>query len=174
MNQQERVALTGTKPVNPDAYEAYLKGRYFWNKRTEEGLRKAIEYFNLATDQDPAYAKAYTGLADAYALSGDWEYGILLPRDAFSKAKAAATKALALDDNLAEAHTSLAFILDLYAWDWGRCPKGIRACYWAIPWLRDGASLVRLASHRAGTDRRGHSRIAKSRGAGPPLANHRR
>ena len=118
MNQPEQVAMAVSKPVDPDAYEAYLKGRFFWNKRTEEGLRKAIEYFNLATEKDPNYARAYSGLADAYALSGDWEYGILSPQDAFSKAKAAATKALSLDYNLAEAHTSLAFILDLYAWDW--------------------------------------------------------
>ena len=123
MNQQEQVAITVSRPVNPDAYEAYLKGRFFWNKRTEEGLRKAIEYFNLATEKDPNYARAYSGLADAYALSGDWEYGILSPQDAFSKAKAAATRALSLDDNLAEAHTSLAFILDLYAWDWVNAEK---------------------------------------------------
>ena len=93
MNQPEQVAMAVSKPVDPDAYEAYLKGRFFWNKRTEEGLRKAIEYFNLATEKDPNYARAYSGLADAYALSGDWEYGILSPQDAFSKAKAAATKA---------------------------------------------------------------------------------
>jgi TolB-like protein/Flp pilus assembly protein TadD len=118
VTQQEQATLQNSKPVNPVAYEAYLKGRYFLNKRTGDGLKTAIEYFNLATDDDPNYAKAYTGLADAYALSGDWEYGLLSPQDAFSKAKAAATRALGLDDSLAEAHTSLAFILDLYAWDW--------------------------------------------------------
>jgi tetratricopeptide (TPR) repeat protein len=104
--------------VNPEAYEAYLRGRYFWNKRTGDGLRKAIEYFTTAIEKDPTFAAAYSGLADTYALSGDWEYGILSPQDAFTNAKAAATKALALDNNLAEAHTSLAFALDLYAWDW--------------------------------------------------------
>jgi TolB-like protein/DNA-binding winged helix-turn-helix (wHTH) protein/Tfp pilus assembly protein PilF len=122
-NQRERTALQNPKEVNPEAYEAYLKGRYFWNKRTGDSLKKAIGYFNLAIDKDPNYAKAYTGLADSYALSGDWEYGILSPQDAFPKAKAAATKALALDDNLAEAHTSLAFILDLYEWDWESAEK---------------------------------------------------
>jgi tetratricopeptide (TPR) repeat protein len=104
--------------VNPEAFQAYLAGRYFWNKRTGDGLKKAIDYFNQAIEKDPNYAQAYAGLADAYALSGDWEYGILSPEDAFPKAKAAATKALALDDNLAAAHTSLAFVLDLYDWDW--------------------------------------------------------
>jgi TolB-like protein/DNA-binding winged helix-turn-helix (wHTH) protein/Flp pilus assembly protein TadD len=123
VKQQERAALKNPKAVNPEAYEAYLKGRYFWNKRTGDGLKKAINYFDRAIEEDPNYAKAYTGLADSYALSGDWEYGILSPEDAFPKAKAAATKALALDDNLAEAHTSLAFILDLYEWDWESAEK---------------------------------------------------
>jgi tetratricopeptide (TPR) repeat protein len=104
--------------VNPVAYEAYLKGRYFINKRTGDGLNKAIEYFSHAIEDDPTYAAAYSGLADAYALSGDWKYGVLSPQDAFSEAKAAASKALALDDNLAEAHASLAFALDFYGWDW--------------------------------------------------------
>jgi len=118
LNQHEQAALEDEKAVDPKAYQAYLAGRYFWNKRTGDGLKKAIDYFNQAIENDPNYAAAYTGLADAYALSGDWEYGILSPEDAFPKAKAAATKALALDDNLAEAHTSLAFVLDLYDWDW--------------------------------------------------------
>jgi TolB-like protein/DNA-binding winged helix-turn-helix (wHTH) protein/Flp pilus assembly protein TadD len=118
LNRQEQVALEKSKAVNPAAYEAYLKGRYFWNKRTGDGLRTAIEYFNHAIETDPTYAEAYSGLADSYALSGDWEYGVLSPQDAFRKAKAAATKALALDDSLGEAHTSLAFALDLYGWDW--------------------------------------------------------
>jgi tetratricopeptide (TPR) repeat protein len=118
VTQQEQAALQNSKPLNPVAYEAYLKGRYFMNKRTGDGLKKAIEYFSHAIERDPTYAAAYSGLADAYALSGDWKYGVLSPQDAFSKAKAAATKALALDDNLAEAHASLAFALDLYGWDW--------------------------------------------------------
>jgi TolB-like protein/DNA-binding winged helix-turn-helix (wHTH) protein/Flp pilus assembly protein TadD len=118
LNRQEQAALQNARTVKPEAYDAYLLGRYFWNKRTGDGLRKAIDYFTDAIGKDPSFAAAYSGLADAYALSGDWEYGILSPQDAFAKANAAATKALALDDNLAEAHTSLAFALDLYAWDW--------------------------------------------------------
>jgi tetratricopeptide (TPR) repeat protein len=104
--------------MDPKAYEAYLKGRYFLNERTGDGLTKAIASFNRAIELDPAFAKAYSGLADAYALAGDWEYGVLSPQEAFAQAKAAATKALALDDQLGEAHTSLAFALDLYGWDW--------------------------------------------------------
>jgi TolB-like protein/Tfp pilus assembly protein PilF len=118
LNRKEQFALERLNIVNPQAYEAYLKGRYFWNKRTGDGLKKAIDYFETAIKTDPNYAPAYTGLADAYALAGDWEYGILSPQDAFPKAKAAATRALTLDNNLSEAHTSLAFALDLYDWAW--------------------------------------------------------
>ena len=118
LNKQEKAALEKSRVVKPEAYEAYLKGRYFWNKRTGDGLKKAIEYFTVATEKDPNYAQAYAGLANSYALSGDWEYGILSPQDASLEAKAAATKALDLDDTLGEAHTSRAFALDLYDWDW--------------------------------------------------------
>jgi TolB-like protein/DNA-binding winged helix-turn-helix (wHTH) protein/Flp pilus assembly protein TadD len=118
LNRQEQVALEKSKAVNPEAYEAYLKGRYFLNKRSGDGLRTAVEYFKRAIETDSAYAEAYSGLADAYALSGDWKYGVLSPQDAFPKAKAAATKALALDESLGEAHASLAYALDLYGWDW--------------------------------------------------------
>lgn len=123
LSPHEQAALEHSKVVNAEAYEAYLKGRYFWNKRSGEGLTKAIEYFNYAIEKNPRFAEAYTGLGDTYALSGDWEYGVLSPDEAFPKAKAAVTKALALDDNLAEAHTSLAFILDLYDWDWESAEK---------------------------------------------------
>lgn len=118
LKPKEQVALKNEKAVNPEAYEAYLKGRYFWNKRTGDGLRKAIDYFNQAIEKDPSYAQAYTGLADSYALLGDWEYGGMAPKEAFPKAEAAATKALQLDDTLSEAHTSLAFCHDLYDWNW--------------------------------------------------------
>jgi TolB-like protein/DNA-binding winged helix-turn-helix (wHTH) protein/Tfp pilus assembly protein PilF len=123
LSRQEQAALEKSKAVNPQAYEAYLKGRYFWNKRTGDGLKKAINFFSRAIAQDPAYAEAYSGLADSYALAGDWEYGVLPPQEAFTQARAAATQALALDDSLGEAHTSLAFALDLYAWDWAAAEK---------------------------------------------------
>jgi TolB-like protein/DNA-binding winged helix-turn-helix (wHTH) protein/Flp pilus assembly protein TadD len=118
LNRQEQVALDNSKAVKPEAYEAYLKGRYFLNKRTGDGLRAAIDYFKRAIESDSAYAEAYSGLADAYALSGDWKYGVLSPQEAFPKAKAAATRALELDESLGEAHASLAYALDLYGWDW--------------------------------------------------------
>jgi len=118
LNPQEQAALNRVTVVNPEAYESYLKGRYFWNKRTADGLSKAIEYFNEAIERKPDYAQAYAGLADSYALAGDWKYGLLAPREAYPKAKAAAAKAIALDGTLGEAHISLAFCLDNFEWDW--------------------------------------------------------
>jgi TolB-like protein/DNA-binding winged helix-turn-helix (wHTH) protein/Flp pilus assembly protein TadD len=123
LSRRQQAALRRPRTVSPDAYEAYLKGRYFWNKRTGDGLKKAIDYFTRAIERDPTYAEAYSGLADSYALAGDWLYGVLPPQDAFRQAQAAATRALALDDTLGEAHTSLAFALDLYAWDWAAAEK---------------------------------------------------
>ena len=118
LNPREQAALKKVTVVNPEAYESYLKGRYFWNKRTADGLSKAIDYFNEAVNKDPDYAQAYAGLADSYALAGDWKYALLAPKEAYPKAKAAATKAIALDGTLGEAHISLAFCLDNFDWDW--------------------------------------------------------
>ncbi len=117
LTPQEQAALKNVKVVNPEAYESYLKGRYFWNKRTADGLKVALAYFNQATGEDPKYPQAYSGLADTYALLGDWQYAVMTPKEAFPKAKAAAIKALELDSTLGEAHNSLAFILDGFDWD---------------------------------------------------------
>jgi TolB-like protein/DNA-binding winged helix-turn-helix (wHTH) protein/Tfp pilus assembly protein PilF len=118
LTPQEQAVLKTQKVVDPDAYESYLKGRYFWNKRTADGLTAALNYFNQAIEKDPTYAQAYAGLADSYDLLGDWEYGVLTPNEAYPKAKAAAIKALDADNTLGEAHTSLAFSLDASDWDW--------------------------------------------------------
>ena len=123
LTPHEQAALKDVDPVNPEAYEAYLKGRYFWNKRTPDGLKKAIDYFNQAIEKGPNYAPAYAGLADSYALAGDWKYGVLVPREAYSKAKVAAAKAIALDGTLGEAHVSLAFCLDNFDWNWEAAGK---------------------------------------------------
>jgi DNA-binding winged helix-turn-helix (wHTH) protein/TolB-like protein/tetratricopeptide (TPR) repeat protein len=101
---------------NTEAYQAYLKGRYYWNRRTTETVSKGIEYFERAIQQDPRYALAHAGVADSYLLLA--AFGQLLPKDSFPKAKAAAARALMLDETLAEAHTSLAFAKHLYDWDW--------------------------------------------------------
>ena len=123
LTPHEQTVLRAVGRVNPEAYEAYLKGRYFWNKRTADGLKKAIDNFNEAIEKDPNYAPAYAGLADAYALAGDWQYGVLAPREAFPKAKAAASEAIALDSFLGEAHISLAWCLDGFDWDWESAGK---------------------------------------------------
>jgi len=119
LTPQEQSVLQTARHVNLDAQESYLKGRYFWNKRTADGLRKAIGYFTQASQTDPTYAPAFAGLADSYALLGDWEYGVLAPQEAYPKAKAAAMKAVELDETLGEAHISLAFSLQNFDWDWG-------------------------------------------------------
>jgi len=117
VNPQEQAALRNVRVVNPVAYESYLKGRFFWNKRTADSLKVALAYFNEAIDEDPKYAQAYSGLADTYALLGDWQYAVMTPKEALPQAKAAAMKALELDSALGEAHTSLAFCLDGFDWN---------------------------------------------------------
>ena len=117
LTPQEQAALKNAKVVNPEAYESYLKGRYFWNKRTADGLKVALAYFKQAIEEDPKYAQAYSGLADTYALLGDWQYAVMTPKEAFPEAKAAAIKSLELDSTLGEAHNSLAFVLDGFDWD---------------------------------------------------------
>jgi serine/threonine protein kinase/Flp pilus assembly protein TadD len=112
----EQARLSSSGPVDPQAYQSYLEGRYYWNLRTEEGLNKGIEYFRDAIAKDPHYALAYAGLAQSYvALQG---YRILPGRQAFPKAKAAALKAIQMDDGLAEAHTVLAVVHAEYDFDW--------------------------------------------------------
>ncbi len=117
LTPREQAGLKRSKAVDAEAYEDYLKGRYFWNKRSGDGLRRAIEYFNQAIAKDPTYAPAYSGLADSYALAGDWQYAVMTTKEALPKAKAAAMKALELDNTLSEAHTSLAFCLEGFDWD---------------------------------------------------------
>jgi tetratricopeptide (TPR) repeat protein len=126
VNPQEQARLRNVTVVNPVAYESYLKGRYFWNKRTADGLKAALAYFNQAIDEDSKYAQAYSGLADTYALLGDWQYAVMTPKEALPKAKAAAIKALELDSALGEAHNSLAFCLDGFDWDFDSAGKEFR------------------------------------------------
>jgi serine/threonine protein kinase/tetratricopeptide (TPR) repeat protein len=111
--RRKTLVRAGTK--NLVAYQLYLKGRFHWTKRTPDGSRKAIEYFHEAIDKDPAYALAYTGLADAYNEASF--LNVFPPREVMPKAKAAATKALEIDDGLAEAHVSLAYASFTYDWD---------------------------------------------------------
>lgn len=126
LTPEEQQRLASTRPVSAESYEDYLKGRYYWNKRSEEGLKKAIEYFQLATEKDPRYALAYAGLADCYSIIGSAIVGTVPSYEVAPKAKVAALKALELDDTLAEAQTSLATVRFNYDWDWAAAATGFR------------------------------------------------
>jgi TolB-like protein/Flp pilus assembly protein TadD len=107
-----------------EVYDLYLRGRYFWNKRTEDGFRQAAEYFQQSVAKDQNYARAYAGLADTYALMSSWSF---VPQNEYiPKARAAALRALQIDDSLAEAHTSLALIAENYDFDWQTAEKEYR------------------------------------------------
>ncbi|MBF8295776.1 MAG: hypothetical protein HW389_2321 [Bacteroidetes bacterium] len=113
---QEETRLTSAPAINKEVYELYLKGRFYWNKRTEEGMRKAIEYFDQAIEKDPNLALVNAGLADSYIFLGLQEatLGGTPPKESFPKAKAAALKAVEIDETLAEGHTSLAVVKRYY------------------------------------------------------------
>jgi eukaryotic-like serine/threonine-protein kinase len=124
LSGEDEKRMTKSYTANPEAYQNYLKGRYWRNKVDEEGLRKGIEYFQQAIQKDPSYAQAYSGLADCYFASAN--FGITAPREAYPKAKEAALKALEIDDTLAEAHTSLGVVKAFYDWDWSGGEKEFR------------------------------------------------
>jgi DNA-binding winged helix-turn-helix (wHTH) protein/TolB-like protein/Tfp pilus assembly protein PilF len=115
---------TGSRTDDPEAYKLYLRGRHAWNKRTPEGLQQSVQFFEQAIDRDPTFALAFTGLADAYALLS--EYNSAPPRESFPQAKAAAQKALEIDANLAEAHTTLAYALANYDWNFAEAEREYR------------------------------------------------
>jgi tetratricopeptide (TPR) repeat protein len=113
---EEKAELVTRHTQNPEAYNLFLKGRYFWNKRTPDDIRKAIDYFEQAIKLDSNYALAYAALADSYSLLPF--YTSILPKEAFTKAKSAVMKALDIDETLAEAHSALGIIKMYYDWDW--------------------------------------------------------
>ena len=121
LSAQEQARLQRPRLVNPEAHDAYLRGRYYWNKGEPEDVAKAREYFEQALEKDPQYAPAYTGLADYYSVLPF--YTNSPPDEVFPKAKAAVAKALELDDSLAEAHASRAYILTYYDWNWADAGK---------------------------------------------------
>jgi serine/threonine protein kinase/tetratricopeptide (TPR) repeat protein len=117
LSSEERTRLAKSSTTNPEAYQLYLKGRYHANQTTAAELKKSIDYFQQAIEKDPSYALAYAGMADSYSvIGGGWQF--LAPSDSFPKAKAAAMKALELDDTLAEAHAALAYTVFFADWDW--------------------------------------------------------
>jgi TolB-like protein/Flp pilus assembly protein TadD len=118
---QEQMLLTKRYTQDPEAYQLYLKGRYFWNKFTPADHQRAVEYFNQAIGKDPAYALAYTGLADTYAASST--SGWIAPTEGYPRAKEIVKKALQLDDTLSEAHTSFGAIAMFYDFDWATAER---------------------------------------------------
>src|SRR5213082_1797838 len=121
ITRQEEQVITAKPTKNIEAYDAYLRGRYFWNKRTSDGIKHAIEHFQRSIERDPDFALGHAGLADSYiALTF---YNFAAPHETMPKAKESAIKALALDDPLAEAHASLAHILMNYDWNWAAAEK---------------------------------------------------
>jgi len=124
LTPEDRERLAKTPAVSPDAYENYLKGLYYWNKRSDENLTRAIGYFERAAHQDPQYALAYAGLSDCYAIISAEIFGTMAASEAAPKAKAAALHALDVDPTLAEADTSLATVKFNYDWDWSGASEG--------------------------------------------------
>src|SRR5262245_28806100 len=120
----QKQKLTKRYTENTHAYQHYLKGRFYWNKRTEETMKRGIEYFQQAIESDPNYALPYAGLADSYNLLAS--YSMLAPADAHPRAKVAARRALELDESLAEAHTSMSYVKFYYDWDWAGAEKGFK------------------------------------------------
>ena len=121
LTPQDQVSLARSRAVDPEAYEDYLKGRYYFNQRTNDTLNKSIVYFRQAIAKDTSYALPYCGLADAYALLGF--RGGVPSKEALSQAKAAALRAIELDDTQAEPHVSLAFIAETHEWDWATAER---------------------------------------------------
>lgn len=124
LTPQEQARLALTHPVNPEAYDAFLRGCFFWNKRTEDGLQRGLEYFQHSVERDPNYALAHVGLANSYSMLSFW--GLSAPREASPKAKSAADKALDLDEDLAEGHAARGWVQFAYDWNWSGAEKELQ------------------------------------------------
>jgi serine/threonine protein kinase/tetratricopeptide (TPR) repeat protein len=142
LRPQEEAVLSRMPSVDAEAHELYLRGRYFWNRRDMEGLKRAIAYFKQATERAPQYALAYAGLADAYTILANWS--VLRPSEAYPHAKEAASRALELDGTLAEAHVALAFAQHLYDWNWAEAELGFKRAIRLNPSYAAGHSWYAL------------------------------
>jgi len=138
LNGDEEKRLTRRFTENSEAYQLYLRGRHYWAKRTPDSMKKGFRYFQQAIEKDPGYALAYSGLADCYSQLA--AHGLLPPKEGWSRAKAAAAAAVALDPDLAEAHTSLAFVRAFADWDWLAAEREFQRAieldpaYWVAPY----------------------------------------
>ena len=157
---EEQKRMTKRSTENTEAYQLYLKGRYYWNRRTADLLKKANEYFQQAIDKDPSYGLAYAGLAESYALFSFYE--VLPPSEACPKAKAAAMKALEIDETLAEAHAALGWVKMTCDWDWAGQGDGSSSAPW-----KSTRTMEQRGSGMGSTSRRwgGWTRPSPSAGA---------
>jgi len=171
LTKEDKERLAQKPSVSPDAYEDYLKGRYYWNKRSSEGFEKAIGYFQSATRRDPQYALAYAGLADCYGIIGATIYGTLPAAEAAPKAKAAATRALEIDPSLAEAETSLATAKFNYDWDWSGAAEGFRKAIEMDPRYPTAYQRYSLYLSAMGRSNESFAQINKARDLDPLSIN---
>jgi tetratricopeptide (TPR) repeat protein len=121
LTPQEQARLASTRQVSPEAHEAYLKGLYYWNQLTEEGIKKSIEYFQQAIAMDPTHAPAYARLAFSYTLLAS--LNLILPNEGYPQARVAAMKALEINEENTEAHAALGFTKYLFDWDWAEAER---------------------------------------------------
>ena len=167
LTKEDRARLAKQPAVSPEAYEDYLKGRYYWNKRSGEGFNRAIGYFEEATRKDPQYALAYAGLADCYGIIGATIYGSVPAADAAPKAKAAAIRALEIDPSLAEAETSLATAKFNYDWDWAGAAEGFKRAIQMDPGYATAFQRYSLYSISLGRFSDSFEQIKKARDLDP-------
>jgi len=160
LGDETQQQLTKTATESPEAFQAYLRGRYFWNKRSGEGFDKAIEYFNEAINHDPAYAQAYAGLADAYILAGHWRFREV--KGAVSLARQSALRAIEIDESLAEAHASLGAVLMWADWDWPSAEAELKR---AIELAPDSAYAHHYYAHLLSIQNRGEEAVRESQKA---------
>ncbi len=174
LTPQEQTRLANAPPVNPEAYEAYLQGRYYMTKRTPEGLTKAVEYFQQAIQKDPRYAPAHAALADTYSLQGYSQAATMPFKEAAEKAKAAARKALELDEASAEAHAALGRILQIYDWDWTEAEKEFQHALDLNPGYATAYHWYSLFLHDLGRMDEAWAMIRRARQLDPVNPNIRR
>jgi len=160
LTPQEQAHLGQVHPVDPDAYAAYLKGRYYWNRRSGEGCEKAIRCFQEAIDRDPTYAAAYAGLADCMSVLG--VCSMVAPDDGFGKAKRLALQALEKDPNLAEGHASLAFATMWYDFDFASAERGFRRSLSLNPSYVTGRTWYGIFLSMAGRNEEAYNEVQRS------------
>jgi len=167
LSPQDRARLARNPAIAPEAYENYLKGRFYWNKRTDENLHRAIGYFESATQQDSQYALAYAGLSDCYAVIGAAIFGTMPADQAAPKARQAAQRALEIDPTLAEAETSLATVKFNYDWDWAGAEQGYQRAIQLNPSYATAYQRYSLLLTAMGRFQEGFRQINKARELDP-------